>query len=924
MTNEQFVDALEAVHSAIASAALKIDLFSLFEQENAANSIFEAAILSLDRYNILNDKTGLFIPSRFDLKSGTGGGVLESSSCFFYSSSKAEHEIYERAYKSFVNYYVGILLQANIQKGMAALLQENKLLQDMHCITIDRHAKINKQYTRLDVDNLQKMEKKIFEETISVIAQSNFSSISKLDLFYNGKLMDLNDLVLFLSKNIETSSIIFNRIKYVEKLINNKIDSFSHESLYMIANLCDYMFMSNLLYTYYFPSIVTNAQSDQSTLTAPGVLVLSTDKPLDDLEIRFLKILSSLIWTAISQIDLIRLEKKADISARKAAVIQYVARNLDHNIGSHVIPETTLYFGYGDFSDVKRKEYIYSNKYIEERMDLIAQLSSMKGKYDSANYNLAELIDRLNESVIPKGLCDLLSKPSNKKITITVAEESKGHIAALPNGIVGVQALFVIIENIIRNAYKHSQPLIEKTYKKYEIFINISNSSHEYSDFWQIDIYDNLGKPNQTFRKDSEVIDKLNGLINQPVLTPDAQLQDRGWGIMEMKSAVAFLVGHPLEQLDELNTAYGKPMFEALYYPDREGYNNLGYRFYLRKPSLLLIDEALPIAAKLQQQPAQLQAKGIRIGSPLSLQQEDQSCQFVMTAATLPFDNRCIIPPFELDVAAPITAIEAALWKACGQCREYPATQLITQKADLGATSAGVPAYFDNHGKTLSLWNGKPLSKINPDQFKKLKLPFYQPYRTASGLTEFIHQLQDNPEGAIKYQLIAAVHTRVLVLDERIQKAVEALDNNQPKLKIRHLLAGMGVDVPEFEDIDLSDFLENPSDDIRAKILCKMKDYQYHYVIIHLTLLEKIANTTRKDKLQQFIRDEAANGIEGLDEEQTFTAKKRALVLASGRGDPPNLPTGSYYLNYTTLYDCLIFRMSKLHLLFSLNALRKR
>ena len=85
---------------------------------------------------------------------------------------------------------------------------------------------------------------------------------------------------------------------------------------------------------------------------------------------------------------------------------------------------------------------------------------------------------------------------------------------------------------------------------------------------------------------------------------------------------------------------------------------------------------------------------------------------------------------------------------------------------------------------------------------------------------------------------------------------------------------------------------------------------QYHYTVLHFTILEKMAELTGK-KVGEYYH------------KLTKNRKKtdHYLILTSGKGIPSNLPGSSYFINFSTLkYDINI--LSKVGLVQHLNAVR--
>ena len=148
---------------------------------------------------------------------------------------------------------------------------------------------------------------------------------------------------------------------------------------------------------------------------------------------------------------------------------------------------------------------------------------------------------------------------------------------SLPAGIAGRQAIFTILENLIRNTAKHGNPIKERG--KIVIDINIRESEN-YIDYYQLDIRENGGNINpsklETIRKE----------LKERLIRTDGTLVDRHKGIKEMQIAAAWLRGIKPYELIEKNH---KP--QILQVGEEKG--NLIYTLYLRKvrPVLLVVED---------------------------------------------------------------------------------------------------------------------------------------------------------------------------------------------------------------------------------------------------------------------------------------------------------------------------------------------
>lgn len=141
----------------------------------------------------------------------------------------------------------------------------------------------------------------------------------------------------------------------------------------------------------------------------------------------------------------------------------------------------------------------------------------------------------------------------------------------LPSGIMGRQAIFSMLENIIRNTAKHGKRKSNRN-GKLEIILDVINYDE---DFYKMTITDNSGNTNQ------RVIDKLNSIIKGELVDENGILKEENKGLKEIQIAAAWLRGiapYKMSQDRDL------PILSV-----KNKNNSVSYEFYLRKPQIGLI-----------------------------------------------------------------------------------------------------------------------------------------------------------------------------------------------------------------------------------------------------------------------------------------------------------------------------------------------
>jgi hypothetical protein len=188
---------------------------------------------------------------------------------------------------------------------------------------------------------------------------------------------------------------------------------------------------------------------------------------------------------------------------------------------------------------------------------------------------------------------------------------------AVPGGVIGYQAFYVILENIIRNAAKHSfegsgkrhlDVVIEILYDPEEkIGINIKGVKRP---AYLFRIYNNVGNVRNgrillwNKKAKGESKEGINDYLGTPLIDETGKLKKECWGMAEMKIAAGFLQGRDIEQIgaggDKIYGPYGSDKnynFLKLAETEKGSHyiiraiesplGTLGYEFYVRKPKML-------------------------------------------------------------------------------------------------------------------------------------------------------------------------------------------------------------------------------------------------------------------------------------------------------------------------------------------------
>lgn len=185
------------------------------------------------------------------------------------------------------------------------------------------------------------------------------------------------------------------------------------------------------------------------------------------------------------QLDLMRMlipKVRARRAALRSAVSAIMGRNMSHNIGSHVLARysSRIKEDLGPVATGKTDHRGDFLAYLQRRMDFLAEIATSDQAFWSQPLSLKEQIGRLNYEE-QKGRFGTSPPDENKSVSIILSNiTGKESLLAsveyvepcqkcapgegysidqewfsCPSGEVGVHALFVILENIIRNSARH-------------------------------------------------------------------------------------------------------------------------------------------------------------------------------------------------------------------------------------------------------------------------------------------------------------------------------------------------------------------------------------------------------------------------------------------------------------------------------------
>lgn len=626
------------------------------------------------------------------------------------------------------------------------------------------------------------------------------------------------------------------------------------------------------------------------------------------------------------------------------------------------------------------KQFSVLFSYLKTRMDFMADIATSTPTIESPKLFYNEIIRVLEINIL---LLRLISGVHDFEYTIVVKIDGfkptdtgfKDCIASIPNDILGVHAIFLILENIIRNTAKYYETQQQNHQVCFTLNIKSSSVEHNYIEF---EIFDNIVKANI-----DAVVQNQNRYLNTPVLQDSLYtLRDNGWGMIEMSGCAAYLRKVSLEDVDDdtQQMLHEEQFNEKV--PDRlqafEKDNCLGYRFYLMKPKdVLIIDEWEHLDNISSQKRFYLQNRGVLI---LNQTEDKNNVEeniwlfnsarvythlFGIYVADTNSDLRKIEKFLEEHVhSLPQKIIIVTNLKITKQLRFCAFINLIEfeelLKVYLNAQEEFNQKVFLQrcwqiwlksryalyqiqgiHFKGRPKYNGHRIMELSKEDiyvandeyaFKKASLTHHESnysteFNRRNNNKEYIHveayssavkYLVDNigADAHINwnnyYSFLNAITTRIAIVDERIQK--NAMGSFWGVKKIDEFNKNqIFMPLPEVLNLNHNDFglIEY---DLKSWITSISKNLDY--LVLHLGILEKILSLNQLPATYINIENLINSLIQGIEH-------KPKVVIISGRGKPSNIPKNMLFLNYSVISQYCIDTKFKYLLVNALSNARR-
>jgi hypothetical protein len=663
----------------------------------------------------------------------------------------------------------------------------------------------------------------------------------------------------------------------------------------------------------------------------------------------FLNQLHSFLFQVSSEL----INKIKDFQLHQTAVIasiaQVMARNMSHNIGSHVFSNLIGNDAYSKLTDkniLKAKVYVspwdtemeypngqvpfvkshsgnfqlsYFNQYLKSRMDYLSEVTFGTPNMLTTKYIYSDVFKELDRVRI---LLNYISGIQGFKYTFClkrngVVLKNENDIAiAFPSDMLGNQAFYNIIENVIRNTAKHACNNKREVVTFTIEFTDVEDCSEYYcveidSGIEELDI--------------DELVKKQNIRINTSVLDKDNNLRSHSLGLLEMEASAAFLrqvdiakvdsYEYHFEDMDEYKNKYNNLiLLKAI---NKNG--ALGYRFFVQKSKELLLVGNFDVADSKKDAVgkegvlfiseddfARAMGEGKSFAHPFLLYPNNVSDKIKILLSD---DNDCktLLPIRKLGLAQDeineVVAIINGKGNIIPQLKEFAWKKHMQS---MGIESGDIyigevvgrkrfsncrQVVFANHGKNFeTYWNNRTeLPELWVDSlssYRQGKLPSFACYslaedNTEEPLTRYVNTIPPQ----LKMEIFEAYHNKVVALDERIQRF--SLESYEGSICASTLFNATNVIIPKTK-LDPEQFDESMIHELEIFINNEINEINGAFLLVHYGILERMYKTEK-----------------AISEHLEAWAKKaKRVVVTSGRGSHSlQLPASVCFANLSSVLN---------------------
>lgn len=649
-------------------------------------------------------------------------------------------------------------------------------------------------------------------------------------------------------------------------------------------------------------------------------------------------------------LDLFNLEIYSQ--ATRAAISQVMARNMSHNIGSHVLSKfkdkTDLqnfnslaqYIGenyaylYKNKELEKNEQFAYFNEYLKNRMDFLADIATSDPVMKNVMLLKNDIFKGFDRNRI---LLNRISGISDKDLKFKILlkkegvelEEEDDIPLSMTNDILGCQAFYILLENVIRNVAKHSKA---KDSEKQSIEITIDFDDFKYNkSFYEVSIYDNLKRKNSFINK---VVVSRNNAFNDAVLNENNQLRYNNLGTIEMDVCAAYLRRLPLTSIEEdeyelllykngkvkkgkvKKNKLPKPKLLFAYnhtHNKDKNEHSLGYKLYIGKPKEVLViqDDSNDPFKVNNFTKDELFNNGIEIIRSSEISEHTIFNHQILYCHS-PFNNELDASVYSSLPKRIVERIDNVIFdnpeefiKAVWE--NYAVSNFLQGRSNLKIKNENIEILINGKNKKFEIQkdnvsDAETLLIDNHNKHWKDK-DNYLYYDMACGHSKVKKYLGNITEDSldeydipIKAQYLETAFCKILIIDERIQDSIVLNGNSKDKV-----YSGEGGDTPFYEyfkkqNVIIPDEEEANLNKLNFGTLKTKNSVAYNikkfisnntekldFCVMHLGVLEKMLNsadTKNSDKINSVLTQLFPN-----------ENSRRKLIITSGRGKPNNLPT---------------------------------
>jgi hypothetical protein len=618
--------------------------------------------------------------------------------------------------------------------------------------------------------------------------------------------------------------------------------------------------------------------------------------------------------------------------AVRTAAVAIMSRNMSHNIGSHVLSGVTaesLNKAQSAAELVVQRHHLF--RYLQERMDFLAEIST-GGSYMSVSLRLTEIVSSFSEQqLLLKHITGIKTDTGSDIVANVSVSSGKEFFVLSPGGRNGCHALYVIFENLIRNSAKHRP--VEQRNDSVDLKIAASVVSDR-SDLLRVRIWDMASNAGDAYKenRDKEVWQHINSVVGEEsIINDDGTLKKGNWGIREIMIAAAYLRGIPIEDLEV--SMPGPPLLKALVV-NHAGENgsitdgsHLCYEFFLNRPrTALIIDEA--VSSDLNIDKALFHNSGIDIISVIPT--DPGRCADYKYLATnsqavmgpqwptqlIHIDDalRAAVDGAKADLIWPLTA---KAWSKVVQ-RRHKKENVRLYKGDAGNEGCASDNAWEICSENM-LSNAVIYDRHHHiDAEKRLKIDrclFWESYEGGDAQKVLFEDPPESIKPALAQEFLTAGLARVVVLDERVQEAIETHQGSWGvHMTMTEAVERRRIYVPQRKLCGLK------SVPVWSSINCYLDEIRItgavDFIVVHLGILERVV--MRRDD-----SDVAMGWKVALTELKSWSSQIGAeLVICSGRGPKEVLDADIRFVPASSIERFVVHNPSKYHLYQLLSASR--